>query len=437
VSLSTFAFLWNACEYERRLKAEKFIGVVSMKGSYPKWLRIIVMGLAVALFIFLGVTNYQFALESPGGNDFLARWMGARFWVTEGISPYNPQVSLETQRIIYGRPAFLEQGEDIAHFVYPMPAMLFFAPFGIFQFPLARAIWMTILEISLPILALFGLRLSDWKPRLPLVAAIVLFSIFWYHGLRSIIIGQFAVLEALLMIGALLAIHRGNDGLAGILLGLSIAKPQMPVLLIPLVLLWAWRADRRRIVFWTLGSIAAQVLFFLVLMPDWPIQWLRQLLEYPSYTSLGPPVSILADFVPMFSGVISACLTAALLLYMLWEWFVVMGKNERWFQWTAAMTIVITNLVAIRTATTNYVVMLPAMILIFADWTQRWKQAGERMSLAAMLLYLIGIWALFLTTLQEGNVEHPVVYLPLPFLLLVGLWWSRRRFSRLHTSSTI
>jgi hypothetical protein len=385
----------------------------------------LVLALAIALIIALGIANFQFALESPGGNDFLARWMGAHFWLQKGISPYDPAVSLETQRIIYGRPADPARGEDIAHFVYPLPAMIFFAPFGLMPFPLARAVWMTILEISLPILALMGMRLVDWKPRLPVRFAFLLFSIFWYHGFRSIIIGQFAVIEALLMIGAVLAIHHKQDSLAGILLGLSIAKPQMPVLLIPFVLLWAVRAKRSRIVLWMLSTIVLLVGGFLLLMPDWPAQWLRQLLEYPRYTSLGPPVSILAGFVPAFSGLISGFLTIVLVIYLLWEWLQAIGKDERWFQWTAALTIVITNLVATRTATTNYVVMLPAVLLVFAMWSQRWKRSGDRMLILAMALYLLGIWTLFLLTLQEGSEEHPVVYLPLPFLLLAGLWWSR------------
>jgi hypothetical protein len=384
-----------------------------------------VLVLAVAFIVALGIANYRFALESPGGNDFLARWNGAYYWVQEGVSPYDPQVSLATQTTIYGRPADPDRGEDIAHFVYPMPAMVFFAPFGLLSFDLARAVWMTILEISLPALALIGMRLVNWKPRLSMITAVLIFSISWYHGFRSVIIGQFAVIEALLMVGALLAIHRRQDSLAGVLLGLSIAKPQMPVLLIPFVILWALRAKRSRIVIWLLGTTALLIGAFLILMPDWPSQWIRQLLEYPRYTALGPPVSILAGYVPAFSGVVSGFLTLALMAYLLWEWFLAIGKDERWFQWTAALTIVITNLVAIRTATTNYVVMLPALLLVFAMWSQRWGKSGSRMVILTMLLYTIGIWALFITTLQEGSVEHPVVYLPLPFLLLAGLWWSR------------
>ena len=44
--------------------------------------------------------------------------------------------------------------------------------------------------------------------------------------------------------------------------------------------------------------------------------------------------------------------------------------------------------------------------------------------LLLMAFILVGMWALFLATI-EGNVEHPVMYLPLPILTLLGLWWAR------------
>ncbi len=117
-------------------------------------------------------------------------------------------------------------------------------------------------------------------------------------------------------------------------------------------------------------------------------------------------------------------LGGALLLYLFWEWAKAAGKPDRWFQWTAALTIVITNLDAFRTATTNYVVLLPALCLVFAGLADRWGAKGDVVILFLMAFILVGTWALFLATVK-GNVEHPVMYLPLPILTLLGLWWAR------------
>jgi hypothetical protein len=152
--------------------------------------------------------------------------------------------------------------------------------------------------------------------------------------------------------------------------------------------------------------------------------WMRQLLDYPTYTDLGPPVSIMADVLPSLSIVIAVVLGGALLLYLLWEWAKAVGKPDRWFQWTAALTIVVTNLVALRTATTNYVILLPVLCLIFSVLAERWGRRGDLVILLAMAAILFGLWALFFATV-EGNTESPIMYLPLPILTLLGLWWAR------------
>jgi hypothetical protein len=383
--------------------------------------------IVVVLVILTGVlvwSNYRFSIQSPGGNDFLARWTGAHFWLTEGINPYDEQVSLEAQTMIYGRPADPTRGEDVAHFVYPLPAMLFFAPFGLLSFTLARAVWMTILEISLPILAFIAIQISRWKPPPATFTLVILFSIFWYHGLRSVVVGQFAVIEALLITGGLWSIQRESDALGGVLFGLTISKPQMAFLILPFICIWAVRNRRFVLLLWLIGTMVGLIGVSLLLLPDWPLMWLRQLVSYPAYTDLGSPLSILLAGIPGDSSLITWILSGVLLAYLLLEWSMSMGGGEAHFQWTAALTLVVTNLIAFRTATTNFVVILPAIILVFHSWAQRWNRQGYLAVWIISLLMLVGLWVLFLTTV-DGNIEAPVMYLPLPIFALLGLLWSR------------
>jgi len=385
-------------------------------------------GVALLLLglLLAGLTwaNYQFAARSPGGNDFLTRWVAANAWVREGINPYAPQVSLRAQEMIYGRPADPVSGEDVANFAYPLPAMVFFAPFGLLPYTAARAVWMTILEISLPILVIIGARLARWNPPTAILGLLMLFSVLWYHGFRAVVVGQFAVVEALLLAAALLAIQRKQDWLAGLLLALTVAKPQMAFLLAPFAVIWAASHRRWWVVVSSLGFLALLLGASLLLIPDWPVLWLRQLTEYPPYTDIGSPVSIIASLSPPAQVWIDRILTGLLVLYLLWEWGQALGRGDRSFLWAAQLTLVITNLVALRTATTNFVAMLPALCLIFGVWSERWGR-GSRLPVALTLLaLLLGLWALFLSTV-EGNVESAAMYLPLPALLLLGLWWAR------------
>lgn len=368
--------------------------------------------------------NSQFVQQEPGGNDFLARWMGAKSWLIDGMSPYDPEVSLRSQEIIYGRPAIPEEGEDIAHFVYPMPAMIFFGPFGLLQYNEARTVWMTILEISLPILTWLGLMIAGWRPSRFLLVLLLIFSVLWYHGFRAVILGQFAIIEAILLAGSLLAIQRKQDGLAGILLALSISKPQMSFLILPFVILWAISKRRWILVLSTLGTIVLLIGLSILLLPNWILQWIQQVLSYPDYSPAQPPIRVIADLFPALSSWIYLIGTAIFVLYLLWEWSKALGKEDRWFQWTAAMTLLITNLIVVRTATTNYLAMVPGMIIVFSVIADRWRKRGTITIVFILFVLLLGLWALFLSTL-DGNLESPVMYLPLPIFMLLSLWWIR------------
>lgn len=396
-----------------------------MSGQRSTILMLITILVVIAALVGLTWANYQFAVQNPGGNDFLARWMGARFWVMDGISPYDERVSLASQQVIYGRPADISKGEDKNHFVYPLHSMLFFAPFGPLDYTLARALWMTLVEVSMVLLTVVSLRLVDWEVRPFKLAVLVVFTLLWYHGLRTVILGQFAAINALLVALALLMIIRRQDFAAGMLLALSTTKPQMVFLLIPFVFLWAVSVRRRDIIGGLLIGLVVILGTFLVLMPDWPLQWLRQLLDYPSYTlQTGSPLSMIANTMPGIGRQLSIFLHTICIGYMLLEWVLAWGKDERWFRWTALMTIVITNLVAYRTATTNFMMMLPALFLVFSIWEQRWRTGGRVAVWVSLVLLGFGLWPLHLSTIQ-GNQEQTIMYLPFPFFCLIGMWWVR------------
>ncbi|MGA2821591.1 MAG: glycosyltransferase family 87 protein [Anaerolineales bacterium] len=386
--------------------------------------------LLAVLLVALTLCNYRYSLLEPGGNDFLARWNGARAWVLEGRSPYDPSVTLDAQRLIYGRPADPSRGEDLAQFVYPLHSMLFFAPFGLLNYPAARALWMTVLEAGLVGLGLASIQLVGWRlPRSTLVIVLV-FALLWYYGLRGLIDGQFAILDALAMVAALLAIQRHRDFVAGLLLGLSTAKPQMAFLLLPFVLVWAISRKRWNLFGWSLAFCLLLPGAFLMVMPDWPLQMWRQMQIYPSYAVIGSPISILVAQTGTLSQRLDWIITAVFVLYLLVEWGITLRSREDRFVWTSLMTLVITNWVAYRTATTNYVVLLPAVFLVSAYLEARWPNSGRALALAALgFVFLVG-WAVFLTTVR-GNVEQWPAYLPLPTLGLLGLLVVRNWFPRM------
>lgn len=386
---------------------------------------ILVIFAFVLLPILLTYLNYQFSVHNPGGNDFLARWNGARLWVKEGINPYSDEVSLSTQKMIYGRAADVAKGEDPNQFVYPLYSMIFFAPLGLLEYNLARAIFMTILEFCMGAICIVSLKITDWKVNKTTLVGLIFFSIGWYSSVRTIILGQFSGMNALLMLLAILAIQNQQDALAGFLLVLSTSKPQMSYLLVIYVLWWGITQKRWTLVWSMVISFAAVVLLSLAFLPAWPLDWLRQMVAYPEYTHrIGSTLSIIAGWMPGIEGTLNLFLHLGFYLYLLVEWHRSQGQDSPAFVWTAFMTLAITNLVAYRTATPHYVVLLGPLFLICKTLEERWDRNGQMVNLAIFLTLFIGEWALFLSTVH-GAEEAPVMYLPMPFLALIALWWTR------------
>jgi hypothetical protein len=388
------------------------------------------LSIFLVVFSLLGLTwiNYRFSLQNPGGNDFMTYWNPARSWLLKGLSPYDERVGLATQQIIYGRPADINKGEDLNLFVYPLFSMIFFGPFGALNYLWARTLWMTMLEISAIAIALISLKLSGWKLSPLGLAALLLFSLLWYPGIRTLILGQYSGINALLIVAAIFLIQQKRDVLAGVLLALSMSKPQMSFLIIPFALLWGFSNKRWRLVQSILGCGVLLWVLPMLFIPDWPLQWLRELSKYPAYTArIGSIVEVISGAIPGLSQPLSLVLYAFFGLFLIREWALAWGKDERWFLWTALMTLTIANIVSIRNATTHFVELLPVPLLLFQFWREKWGTKGEFAAWSTLGVLLFGLWAVFLLTVQ-GNIEQVAVYPVFPLACFLGLWWLRSRF---------
>ena len=380
------------------------------------------------LLLLIGLTyaNYRYAAQNPGGNDFLSRWVGTRLFLTRGLSPYGEQATRQIHELAYGRDA--KPSQDQMLFAYPFYSVIIVAPFALIaEFSLARALWMTVLEVSLILITFIGLSLSRWKISIWLLSTLLIFSLLWYYGLRPVINGNLAIIVALFIGLALLALHAELDSLAGFLLALATIKPQMVVLLIPLLFVWAISHRRWSIIGSFLGSLALLLAGFSLFVPDWIVQNLRQVLSYPTYTLPSTLQGIIANWLPGVGKQVGWGITILLVILLLLEWRSVAGKEFRWLLWTTSLTLVITNLIGIHTATENYVAMFLGLVLVFATWDERWQRFGRWLVLGCMVFLLIGLWFLFLKTLQVGDqpIQHPIMFFIFPVFLLLSLYWVR------------
>lgn len=385
----------------------------------------IVLGLFVLLFILDVYAMYAvFASRFPGTADFFPRWYGGQVLLLEGRNPYDRQVALEAQLGLFGR--YTEPWEDQVAFAYPLYTLLFFLPLVYVPYAVAQAVWMVVLQFGLVLGAILCMRLVHWRVPSWLLGLTMLWAVFFYPGGRSIILGQFSVIVFGCIAVALFAFSQRRDYLGGACLALATVKPQMVFMVIPLLLLWALAQRRWRIVIGFGGSFVGLTLVTMILVPTWPQDFYSGLFAYSGYVGFYSPIENLTrTFAAPIAIPLANGLSVVLLGFMLFTWWQVWRKKAGWFIWALLLTLIIGNLVAFRSATTNHVMLYLPLIFWFRRMSEL-SPAPQRLAPSPHQLVFLTqtglnllLWFGFLKFIIGSNFEHPFMHGFLPLLLLI------------------
>ena len=385
--------------------------------------------LVLAVVFSLGLLfygNLSFVKNNPGGNDFLPRWVGTRLFLTEGQNPYSRETTLAIQNAIYGRMA--QPGEDEALFVYPFYAMIFFAPFGLIRdYELARAAWITFQEICVVLTVIVALRFGEWTLSPLALGMLSLFGLTWYHGARPLVDGNAAILMTLLVSIGILFLSRSADFSAGILFGLATIKPQMVLLLIGLAIVWTISLRRYGFVIGFLCTMAFLVGVSLLMSPTWIIENLEQILAYQGYLPPMTPATIGELWLGNVGKWLGLAMNGFVAAILINEWWRVRGKQYVKFLWLACFTLAASSLAGVLSTSSNYAILLPVLILVWASWRKRMGARANKLILAQGTLVLIGLWAVFTATLSSGPQfrESEVMFFLMPVFLVSNLYMLR------------
>jgi hypothetical protein len=387
----------------------------------------VVLGLVVSAIAGLIYANDLFLSSVHAPDEFLALWEGTHTFVKEGNNPYTKKISNTVDRELRQEIVDPEIRARYTSFQYPLYSTLFIIPFALMDYQTAHLAWMTLLELCLIATALLSLRLLNWSGSILTNIILVLFALLWYYGARAVIVGQFSAVVGLLLVLALWFIQQGQDIVAGVLFALSMVKPQLAAPLVIFASLWALSTNRRDLLLSTSASLGVLILAFMVLMPNWPLEMLSQWLASPYLVDPGSALGLLASKLPGIRTQLNVFLHALAIAYLLIEWSLARGRQDRRFLFAALVTLTITQLIILPANTANMTVMAPVFYAIFQVWKERWKWGGRFLMWLALLVILFGLWAIFITT-STGIVEPTILYLITPLFALLGLWWIRYWF---------
>ena len=379
--------------------------------------------LAIAALATLIAANVSLAQTLGRGGEFLLPWKAARAFLFENTEPYGGAVANFVQQKVYGHSARL--GDEPYFLDLPFYLLLPYFSFGWVQdASLARGLHLALSEIGLLALAFSSLRLTDWQPRRPFMIAFILFAGLGFYSLLALLEGAPVIFMGLTYAVLLLALRAELDELAGALLAISFSHWEIGGLFIFLVVLRVYYQKRWRVFFGFFVYTLLLVVLSFFARADWifpfVVGWLANLRAEYGF-SAG------AVFIHLWPGIGSRlgwALTGLVVIVLGFEWVKARASDFRRFYWTACLTLAATPLIGVRTELENLVVLLIPLAFIFAIARERW-QAGYWLS-GALLAALFALpWILFLGGFLAPQLRDDLLFLSLPVVTVIGLYWIR------------
>jgi hypothetical protein len=393
--------------------------------------------LVVVAIVAISFLNYLYANNYPGGKYFQTQWISTRGVLTEGLSPYADQLLYQVQVSAYGRPAMV--GEYEFRFMYPYFSLIIFTPFGLIKdFVIARAFWMTFLELLLIGIYFLSMNLANWKTKLLPGIALFLISITFYHNIRAVVDGNLVIVVTFFMLASLMAIRDRKDEAAGLLLAITTLEIKYFILGLVLILIYLLVNKRFKVIWYLLGGIVILYGFSFLLLPDWLAGYVQQLALSITHDPLSSLSLVLRNYWGEVGVRISITLTIITAIVMLFEWFFIRIATFKYFLWILFITLVISQWSGFPADASNFISLFPGLIFSLKLITDRWQNKGEGIVLIiASSLYLC-TWIIFFILGDENKLyyETGLFFIMMPVVEFILLYWSRWWVIRAKTVST-
>ena len=214
------------------------------------------------------VVNLRLASTFQKQDDFAPRWVAAREWLRSGASPYSDstyQATLDLLDESGNQPSSLNEGR----FLDPAWYVFIYMPISFVPYPIARAIWMTLVELCLALSVHFSVRISGLKLSLPETLILSLLILIFYPLFKSVITVSVTVPYFFLTILAVYLATNRQGTMAGFLFALALWMVPLTIFLVILFMIWfGVRRDN------SLANVFVSVLGFfvvisLILFPGW------------------------------------------------------------------------------------------------------------------------------------------------------------------------
>ena len=236
--------------------------------SVGRWLLMLLLAATLVTAVLALDLWVAHRIETTRTSDFFQFW-AAGTALLQGNDPYDP----ESWRAIYEQQGQWRWQTDQQVFLYPLWTAFPYVPLAFLPFPTAGLLWALTSQVLLVLsVALWAQALGSTDHRAWLLRVLVLAVAFEPVSL-TILFGHVGLVLLFLLSGTLYLVHKGCYAPAGVLLGLTLLKPQLFLLLIPaLVVVMLLRRRWSLLASFAITSAALFVTSWL-LVPNWVAEW--------------------------------------------------------------------------------------------------------------------------------------------------------------------
>lgn len=386
----------------------------------PLLIGIVIVVLSIAALCGIIWANLHYTRREAGGNDFAIYWTSGRTVLFDGTTPYGVLASLKSQYLIFGLAG--REGDPPSRLDLPFHIETLIMPFSLISdFKLARAFWMSFLEVALVVTVFVCLKTVQWTAS-PLVgAAIIFFAMFSVYGLWALILGNAVILSGLIISGTLLALRENQDELTGILLAFATFKFFTVGLLVVFILFWALFQRRRRIFFPFIMTLVILIAVSFFFFTNWFLPYFRAIYMNLRFGVWLTPGLIFKEFLPFVGARLGWILAGFLAIILLLEWWLARKFEFNKMVWVAALTLAMTPLLGFPTFPQNYIVFLIPLIIGFSFISNRWGSSSSVVITGILATLFIGLWLIAIFAVNKSVA----LFFPLPVFSICLLYWVR------------
>jgi len=392
-----------------------------LKKTANVWLPILI------LFVLVGATLLNLRLSSTFllQDDFAPRWVAAREWMQSGSSPYSDsthQATLELLDENGNEPFGLSQGR----FVDPAWFVLFYLPISFVPYNIARAIWMTLIELSLVLSVALSVRMAGLKmSTVELLITSILALVFYPLFKTVLVIGVNAPYIFLTLLAVHLARERQGT-MAGLLFALSVWMVPLSLFLVILFMIWLGARRDNSLAKIFFSSIAFLILVSLILFPGWVAEWFAAYLRlFPDFSWVRTPLIVFGELIPGASAQIAIILSLVVLVMMLVEWYGIGERERRGFHWKLMLTLNLLYLFNLTSEGIYLIWLFAPLFSVFKYLIEKWRVSGRIIFWVTYLALIFIHWRRFQITQNWSTEESSLVILLLPIITFLGLQWFR------------